>query len=274
MAISTTTTSALPSLNGAAGDMHFNTDTDQLVIFHSAGQGNYKQFSSDGTLGASIELAFGNGSGNDDTWYDSGGMGYFDMTTANLDGFYKRYESQSDALSAIEVLSDMSGGGTVGSGAIPGGGSDQGTNMAPSIYQSDSANAINATGGNPLLFVYTASVMNGPPVSQSVAWDDGVGGSGTYYYVPILYLINDASNSTAPMWGLNIVINEGSSLGFPMESDPSNSSSEWGTLNWGSGTVTTGNNEDTIRQALSGESVTANNGGNASSWTVTQTYHA
>ena len=271
MALQLTTTSALASLAGSQGDIYLNTTNNKLIVFHTSGVGNYDEFTDDGTLGASIELTFGNASGNGDTWYDSGSMGYYAMEGTYLDGYYKRYELQSDVISEIEALTDMSSGGSIPSSEIPGA-SVSGTNMAPFMCQSSFANAINAAYGNPLLFVYTGTVQNGPALSQSAAWTDGAS-SGTYYYVPVLYLINDAINNTAPMWGLNIVINEGSQMGFPSNSNPSSmGSGEWGAIYWGSGSVTAGNNESTIRQALTSEMVSATGGGNAANWTVDQTY--
>tara|TARA_B100001094_G_scaffold189007_1_gene183254 strand:+ start:327 stop:1163 length:837 start_codon:yes stop_codon:yes gene_type:complete len=245
----TTTTSGLTTLAGNQGEIYINTDTDSLIFFNDDGIGNYKEFSNDGTVGASINLNFNDNGAGDETIYDSMMSNTFDLSASALSGYYKRYDLASDAITDIGNETNMAGG-SFSSSTIPGSDQQGSIYYSPVMYQANGANApYVATYDNPVVFVFTGSVHGGDVTSITVTNSN----SDTWYYVPMLYLINEGDSVTAPFWGLTMAVNENSNIYFPYDGDPSNTSSstEWGILHWGSGYVTTGNNEATLRQGLS-----------------------
>jgi hypothetical protein len=105
MALQLTTTSALSTLAGAQGDLYLNTTNNKLIVFHTAGTGNYDEFTDDGTLGASIELTFNDG-GSSDYWSSntSSGMFYQYFSGADVSGHYKRMDDPA-AFQTHHILS-------------------------------------------------------------------------------------------------------------------------------------------------------------------------
>lgn len=276
MAISTTTTSDLNSLVGAVGEMLLNTDTNQLVIFHSAGVGNYSAFSNDGTLGASIQLTFNDNSAGPETIYGGSISQWFPLVASDLSGYYKRYNSATDAITDIGNETNMSGS-TWATTVIPGGDQQGFTYSAPYMYQANGANSSMVANYNaPVVFVYTGSVKGGGVQSKTVIANDGIS-TYTWYYVPILYLVNDGNQSGGPFWGLTMAICDNSSIKFPYDGSNSNGNAEFGILQWGSGYVDVGNNEATLRQSLSLSSFNISTtssfaSGAVNNWSLDQVY--
>jgi hypothetical protein len=280
MALQLTTTSALSTLAGAQGDLYLNTTNNKLIVFHTAGTGNYDEFTDDGTLGASIELTFNDG-GSSDYWSSntSSGMFYQYFSGADVSGHYKRMDDPAAFQTEVTGASNMSGASLPGGGysGIPG--ETYNTSYSqPFIYQSDMANAIQSgPGTKPLAFVYTGSTQGGTAVSRSVAWDDGMGNTGTYYYVPFLFMVNEGTSgmTQAPFWCLDFFVKENSSTINTTYTSTSNT--DFSLLKWGDGYVTAGNNEDTVRQSLVSSSSSyiyaLNVASSTTNWTVSQTYY-